>query len=420
MMAVLSWIHAVCLAAGTYLPAAELMGKTQQESFWYLSRVLWLFLPVAASWYGIRRIRNLGLYCCFAAGISAAVWLIVRCPQTLLLSIFCFLIRCLPRISKGNQLEDYPEEAEEFKYWEIPTVLDRPSVPCWFFLVLLYFVLIFMKAFDHLRTVFWLLVLEIFLTYAYTSLERIKEFIKSSKRIANLPVRTMQRIQRGILAVTVLLLAVFVLPSVLYGQEPLTGIAEWKLELGSGTFMMEEEQAPEEPGLEEMLEMYGAGEYKEAPKWLTSLMNLLFYILLMGGLAAIALIVYQFCRRMMRSFEDGQSQDEVIWLEEDTDIRVNLRKKSGLRANTNNEKIRRSFRKIIRKASKQKKPQGWETPQELENRFVWAAEQDREEAFRRIYEKARYSAAQCSSEEAAYFREMQKRKCPIDKDAFNG
>lgn len=408
MMAVISWIHAVILFAGTYLPVAELMGKTEAEALWYMARALWLFIPVIAGWFLIRKVRSFPAYLLASAAVCAGLWLILRCPQTLVISVLLFVIRCMPRISKGRQLEDYPGEQEEFRYWEVPTFLDRPALPCWLILVALYFALIFLKVPELLWPVFALLVAEIFLTYCYTSLDRLGYFIKSSRRIANLPVKAMQRIQRAVLGVTVFLLAIFVLPSVLYGREPLTGITELKLNLDMGEMTIEEQQGAEGPSMEEMLEAYGAGEYKEPPKWLTQLLDVLFYVILMICLVVIALLIYHFCRRMMRSFADGQSEDEVILLEEDQDTRLSLRSgRRGQKAKSADAKIRKEYRKTILKRSKSK-PAGWETPQELEEKYDLRHVQEQDSVFHRIYEKARYSSEECTAEDLEQFKTAQK------------
>ena len=63
-----------------------------------------------------------------------------------------------------------------------------------------------------------------------------------------------------------------------------------------------------------------------------------------------------------------------------------------------NMRIRRKYKKIIRKSSKER-PKGWETPYELET-GAQLQEDESMKVLHKVYEKARYSKDGCTKEEA--------------------
>lgn len=403
--AVLSWLHGVLLFSAVYLLIACAPFLEEDKARIFYLRSLWLLIPMVISWFAVRRIKGLILYLLTGAIVTAVLWGISGCIITSVLSAVLFLIRTYPRFVKGKMIDDMPGEAIKIEIWEIPTFLDKPQVVYCSVFLIVYFVAIFAKRHMLLPTIFYILMAEIFVIYIHASIVRMKSFILNNRRIANLPVRTMQIMQRAVLAVTLLLLLLFILPSVFYGKEPLTRISEWKIErTGAVEVELEsEQQAKENDSMEAMQELFGAEEQQEMPQWAQQLFEILFYLIFASGVTAVLICLYRYLRRMMQNFANGQGEDEIILLGTDeTELLSGKRKSKGWGlARTPQMKIRKAYKKLIRKNLKEQ-PSGSETPSDLEKK---AGLQDTV-LLHSLYEKARYSKEQCTKEEAESFLKL--------------
>lgn len=415
--AVLSWIHCVFLAAAVYIFAACLPVLEEAEAAVFGLHCLWVLIPVAASWFAVRKINGLPLYLLVGAVVTAAVLILSRDILAAVLSIFVFLMRTYPRVIRGKMLEDMPGDAVEIELWEIPTFLDYPkAVHCLLFIVV-YFAVIISKRHFLLISLFYVLLAEIFLIYIYASVVRLKEFITDNRRIANLPVKTMQLMQRAVLCVTLFLLLLFVLPSILYGNEPLTRLSEIQLDLNVNLESEAGMMAAEADGMQEMLEMIGEQESFEWPEWLKQLGNVLMYLICAGGVAAVAVLLYQAFRRMMQNFANGQGEDEIILLDGDESeiLRGERKKRDVFWVRTPGMKIRREYKKMVKKNLKTR-PFGWETPTDLEQNAGMAAAAGENgrgmkdyTKFHMLYEKARYGKTECTKDELETFLKAKER-----------
>lgn len=399
----LSWIHGMLLCSAVYLLAACLPLFDDTEAGQFALRCLWMCLPVITGWFAVRRIKGLPFYLLVCVIVTAAVYIMSQCILSTILSAFLFLVRMYPRVIRGRLMEDMPIGAKQIEIWEIPTFLDEPKIShCSLFLIV-YLVAVVTKKHVLLPVLFYELVAEIFVIYIYASVSRVKAFIMINRRIANLPVKTMQLMQRAVLGVTLVVLFLFVLPAILYGEEPLTKLPERVI---TQEIVLEQETEPilgEAAGMEEMLNMLGDQEPYEWPQWVQQLMQVMLYLLCTVGVVLILVLLYQALRRMMQNFAAGQSEDEIILLEEDASELLigNRKKKKRVWDRTPDRKIRKAYKKMIRKNLKEQ-PAGSETPSDLE---AYAGLENR--ALRhRLYEKARYSKEACTREEAeAFLRE---------------
>lgn len=398
-LTVLSWIHCLLLTMVVFLFVSCLPFLPEAEAIVYYRKSLWILIPVIASWYMVRRIKGFLLYLSVGAAVTAVTGFLSKDWIIVVLSVFVILMRSYPRIVRGKMLEEYPGEIEEIEIWEIPTFMDRPKMIPWMFCSLIYLVIIISKRHMLLMTMFYVLLAAIFVCYMFASASRMKEFITKNRRIANLPVKTMQLMQRSVLCVTLFILLLFVLPSIIYGEEPLTVLSEIEIKQ-TATVQVEMPSGQEGMGgMEAMLEMIGAQEIREWPEWVQKLMNALVYLVASCGAAAIAFLLYQAFRRMMHDFAGGHGEDEIILLEgEETEMFSGLRKRrEGMLSRTPAMKIRKEYKKLIRKRLKTN-PFGSETPQELEQNAEVA-----NESFHILYEKARYTQDGCSKEDLEQF-----------------
>lgn len=404
MLAVLSFFHAVLLCSVFYPVLAAVFRMKTAETHGYLLQCLWLFVPVLISYWSIRRIKGVFGYLLIAAGTCWGIFQFTDCILTTVLTVLIFLIRCYVRIRRGQirkLMQEMPGETGanlEKELWEIPTLLDCPQMWHWGLFALAYLLLIFLKREDLLRTVFWLLLAEIVICFLFTCIDRMMNFIAAKQHIANLPGRAVRRISYLVFGIGVLLLTVFLLPAVLYNEEPLTKI---RLEPRETIAEIEQEtQQQADGGMEEMLAGL-IGEVKEPPRWLILLSELIRY----AALTAIAFgAIYILCRlgkQALQLFASGvEEEDEIIFLGEEAqeDLRGGAGKfRSDEKWNSPNRKIRRRYKKVIIRGRKQR-PAGWESPAELEASADLKNVADKEK-FHMLYEKARYSREGCTKEE---------------------
>lgn len=405
ILTVLSFGHAVLLGSAVYPALAAILGMHAGEAQCYLLRCLWLFVPVFASWWAIRKIKGFLGYLLISAAVCWGIFGLTRCILTTGLAVLIFLIRCYVRIRRGQirkLMQEMPGEAGaqmERELWEIPTLLDSPRVWHWGVFIFVYLLLIILKRDDLLRMVFWLLMGEVIICFLYTCTEHMVNFIAAKQHIANLPGHAVRRISWLVFGIGSLFLGIFLIPSVLYREEPLT-----KIHLEAREIAVQTEQELQQdmgPGMEEMLEGM-IGEVKEPPRWLIILSEIIRYAATAAVLFGAIYMVCRIGKQALQSFAGGvQEEDEIIFLGEETQEGVHggtAKVHLGEKWNSPNRKIRRKYKKTIIHGRAQK-PGGWESPKELEKSADLSSIAD-EEVFHTLYEKARYSREGCSSEEA--------------------
>ncbi len=461
-LAVLSWLHILLISAGVYLLTTlaydmelpeGLPSQAAKSPAGLLAESLWLLIPLALGWIFIRVTRSLLLYLLCSCAVCALLAGLSHSALTTALSVFFFAARCYVRIKKGRLnriLSETPGEAGAQlspELWEIPTFLDRPLPAHWAVFVFYYVIFLVAKKTEFLRYVFYLLLADVFVCFLFSYLDNMRRFIRESKRIANLPVHSIQKVGRILLLVSTILLGVIVLPSALYGREPLTNLHFHRkaVELTPST------EFPElMPGIPSGADFGMPGEApSEPPAWLVALGNVLFYLGVVAIAAAVLAAVYRICRNALAYFAQGE-EDEIIFL--GTEERAGTGSgKPSLRAkkerrNSPNQKIRRLYKKTIRRAMKEyadgkiqasltrpeeaktlaglarakegrapvnqaflagsgaaATPAGWETPSELEAKAKLARNESTDK-LHSLYEKARYSREGCTEEEAEALR----------------
>lgn len=417
-LAVLSWLHILLICAGMYLLSvlaydveipAELPAFAVKSPARLLAESLWLIVPLALSWIFIRTIRSLVVYLLCSCAVCALLAVLSGSALTTALAAFLFAVRCYMRIKKGRLariLAETPGEIDEKtapELWEIPTFLDRPTAAHWSVFAFYYVIFLLTGKFDLLKYVFFLLLADIFVCFLFGYLDNMWRFIRENRRIANLPVHSIQKVGRILLLVSVILLGLIVLPSVLYGQEPLTGLR---------SRIKPVELTPSTEMIEMMPEGFSGADFgmpedvpSEPPAWLVALGNVLFYLGAVVVSVVLLIVVYRVCRNALAYFAQGE-EDEIIFLgtEESSGIRAGrqISREKKERRNSPNQRVRRLYKKTIRRAMKER-PAGWETPSELEAKAELAREGSTDK-LHILYEKARYSAGGCTAEDAETLR----------------
>ncbi len=404
ILSVLSWFHSVLLFAGFYLVIPSLMDDFSQGIWKNLLKSAVLFIPVIASYIMMRKMRNIVIYLILAIAITGSIYVVTGNVLTLIFSAMIFLIRCQARIEKGRlkkQMRDFPGEDGRFidpEAWEIPTILDKPKIFHCILFLLEYFLLIYSGYHKYLSGIFYLLFLEIIIIFISYYINHMKEYIQSHQKIANLPGKMILRNGYVIFAGMMLLFLSFILPSILYGEEPLTSLYHKPDPQANVNITFDLPEQEEDP----MLQMMGEIEMVSwnPPKWLKVVDKVVVWVTQL----LLTLVIIRFLlgeiMRVFGSFAE-EEDDEVIDLKnvKDEQKKIAREKKRIERSekHTPDMRIRKKYRKLILKSVKMR-PHGTETPIELEEKAGIIGD-SRQPLIHRLYEKARYSAISCTEEE---------------------
>ncbi len=408
-MAVLSWFHVCLLFSGSYLLAAGIMKLSTGAAARYLANALWLLFPAVLSWFYIRKIRSLAVYLAGSAAAAAVLWFLSGSLQTVALAVAIFLLRCYTRVEKGRlqkEMQEMPGELGEGiskELWEIPTFLDEPVPVHWVLFLVFYLGILFTRQYFMLPWMFYLFLAEVFICFVSVYLHEMREFIKESQNIANLPVNRIRRVGTIILGIALIFLVLTVLPSVFYGREPLVDMLERMDAREIPPAERPEDFGMEEGGMGGDIDFSAlAGEPKEPPAWMEFLSKVFMFVcsVLMG--VGMVVGVYRICRNTAGYFSQ-EEEDEVVFLGTD-EVEglgrfLGRGRAAGERRGSPDWKIRRIYRRILRRRMKER-PAGWEAPAELEEKAQLSAAEAADQ-LHSLYEKARYSQEGCSAEEAA-------------------
>jgi hypothetical protein len=406
ILILLSWIHDILLLEGVHVFAAAVQNIRGHELSVFLLRGLTMLVSVILSYFIICKCKNLWLFLVFSLAVTWGMWVVSRSIFIGSLTALVFLFRCYVKLKQGEirrRMRELPGEAgvqESQQAWEVPTLLDSPRmIHCLIFVFLYLGVLSF-----HRDTLLYLMLgilgAEFCVCLAYVYLESLDQFIQVNIRVANLPVHFMKRIGTAILLSGMTGLILFMLPAVIYHEEPLAQLRFEPLEMGGGEIIYYEEDGGNDPMLEELMKL--RAQAKETPKWLRQASEVL-SVLALIGIAYLALrLVYAALRRAADAFSDDG--DEVVFLRKE-DGREGIRRLPRVIVREGrlspNRKIRRFYKRLIRRTLKERPP-GYETPLELEIRAgLYEDGDEKMPKIHELYEKARYGGEQCTREEVA-------------------
>lgn len=425
MLRIVGWLHALMLFWCFYPFAALIFRLDSQTEKKFALTGLFLLLPIILSWYAIMKLKYLILYffvslVCSAgyallgalAGSALGIGFYPAFAFSLLCSLLIFFIRGYGRIKKGQvqkMLRELPSAdltRVDYSELEVPVFLDTPSPLQWIYFALHYVLSALLKLSFYWHMIFYLFLADVFLCFIYLFTDSFYSFLHDHSKSANLPVKTMEKVVKIIFGIACVILLAFTLPSLLYGKEPLSNITFEKTEPLEEWVPESEPLAPQEemPDWREMID--GEEEPKQPPAWLVFLSQVIFYLICVGAVLAILVLIYRACRSAGKFFA-SESEDEIRFLEKGFDDQKENIKKGKLpwlKETSANMRIRKYYKKLLRKGLKGK-PQGSETPTQLES-MAGISEDESRRLLHDCYEKARYSEEGCTMEEAGRLKKL--------------
>ena len=420
LLPILTWIHTLLMFAFIYPLAASMLSL--HGAAWVRMSVsgLLLIVPIITGSLLLVRTRHMffylfsGLVCSILpAGLAYVLAGIQTLAgafsfyMTLCGGILVFLIHTIGKVRYGNMKRDFLAVHGDDSEFTIPgpeteSFLTDPSYYHLAWFSVWYIVAMFLHFTTCLYAMFAMVLVDAFVIVGHHYVGALYEYVCQSQKVANLPLRTMQKIHRIIGCLGAIVLALAILPSILYGHEfdirlkpmdPIESteqlnIANTEAQAGGGGNPFED---------------LDTGPMFEPPAWLLTLCKILGYVILVGILFCILAMIIRNVRQRSQDFSMEQ-EDEIIFLKpeaDETHESILHRIRSGRRLSAS-QQIRRRYRSTIRKATKGQ-PNKWATPSELEQ----AASLPDDEVTAQLhdcYEKARYSEDGCSNEELRSLR----------------
>lgn len=361
---------------------------------------LWIAVPVAVAGIAIHRCRRvavyflLGIFAC--GGMLLAVWSIGRqfLPPVILyilmggmtaegLAVLMDHLRVRLAFARARKDGSFHDTS-----WIPPrSVFERPSSGGFGIFAIIYGLGIFIssRVICNVALVEGMLYFFLYLLYHYVSVT--EGYFRLHHNVKHIPTKRVYGITGGVLGILAVLLAgVGILSLLMIPQRKYFDVRN--LTLGGGEIVLEDMMAvPPGPmgGMEELLgEDYA--EPKPMPEWLDALFKGLAVILL----AAVCILAVSGIWKYLRIFREGEEENGDL-VEELADVEERVEHLPTFREReprTERERIRRLYRKTIRKYRKEQ-PKASETPLEMEQ----AAGIDRLEEIQKLhrqYEEARY------------------------------
>lgn len=404
---VMAFIHVSFLFAPLYV-FAGCMGGLEGKDLVHISLFgIFTIVPVIISYIMLRYVKNLFLYIAIAFGLTvmfskfaynySQISFNLSGLMSVLTFVICaaiFVIRNHSKVAHNQLKADFMavHENEEFMLepWEVETFLSKPSPFHWIWFGFLYGISIIQKYHPVLEVLFFILVADVIIIFVTRYQESFFGYLKMNNRVASLPVTSMRKVHGQIFVVGLILLGLFMMPAIIYHQEPLEHVKPPKHALIQ---IHDEPQGdPDQPMVHEketeILEMLNEDDKIVAPEWVR---NLLIGFVCLVAIAGIAFVVMSFIRSIMDMARDYgiEDEDEVIYLKDESGDDAKRSKRSTLgEILSERAKIRRQYRRAIRKGTKGE-PKRSATPAELEAEADFMSKAENE-GLHEKYEKARY------------------------------
>lgn len=353
-----------------------------------------VLIPVIVTERAAKRVKHLAVYIVICAALLAAVWgmfallndsgtyAVCYCIGMSAETFYIVIKRLKGRLKESpRRKERDPLAAKEEEF------LDTPSLSFLWYFVAVYVLGLFLKAKALCDMAFYSAVVYLFLSLFNTYFRAARSYLEINKRIKGIPTRRLYGIGFFMLLVFSLLLLAGILPSVfLANHRQYIDISRWE-------FVPYEYQSQIEfygisLGDMSMMEMMYDDEALPEP---SKLANILFWV--MAGICILAFVygIIMAIRQIFKDFRNSHDENgdiiEEIQGKERSD-REEMLVKGHRRAGSALEKIKRRYRKMIRKNRKDR-PAPHESPTEIEE-GAGLKDDEQMQQLHKEYEEVRY------------------------------
>lgn len=405
---VLSWLHATLMFAAVYPFLSGFLDFSGEDFRRTASAGILILLPVVASFLLQQKINALiPFFLCGAAFSAGCVYLSycwggIRKDAGMVcgtaMGICCAIIfgfRIYTKVLYGKSRHEFyavhaADTPFELKERELSSPLNSPKLYHLIWISALYVLEMLLHDKASLYVLYGIFLVDVFVSLGYQYISALYEFVRTNRRLASLPLASMHRIHRLLGIIGALLLALFLLPSLLYGHEFEPQLRAEKPTLTFDEVMQPvntEFSAPEisDTQIAEVLE-----NQKPTPQWVLTLIRVMGWIVSAVMVITAIVLIIRGVRNLGKEFAVSE-EDEIVFLKRgnpDTGETASTAvKKEGYFSRR--QQIRRRYRKTIQKGTKGR-PSAWATPSELEQNAALSGSPEMNE-LHDSYEKARYS-----------------------------
>lgn len=362
----------------------------------FYCKCLLILIPVIITDWAAKRVKYLAVYIAICVALPAAVWGIAASLHAFDAYAICYCLgmsveiffiairRLLGRLKESPRRKDNdPLAAKEEEF------LDTPSLPFLWYFVVIYGLGLCMNGKALCDMAFGSAIVYLFLTLIATHFRGTKEYLETNKRIKGIPTKRLYGVSFAMLLLFLVLLLIGILPSVfLANHRQYIEVRGWLKDLEPPPVEELDEMEFSGSGEMEMLEMLYADEPapEPSPFW-----NILFGVI--AGVCALVFVygIFRVIRRVFQDFRNSRDENgdiiEEIEDKEKSD-REELLGERHHRTDSAAEKIKRRYRKMIRKHRKER-PAPFESPAEIEENAGLKDDEEMQE-LHRAYEGVRY------------------------------
>ncbi len=361
-------------------------------------KCLLVVIPVIVTEQAAKRVKSLGLYLVICAVLIAGIWFGAGVSNVsgayavgycIGLSAETFAI-ALKRLRRRLKESDHRKASEPFAPKE-EEFLDTPLLPLVWYFVVIYFFGLLLDAKPLCDMAFYSAIVYLFLALFYTYYRETNAYLEINKRTKGIPKKRLYGVSFSMLLLFCVFLLIAILPSVLMaGQRSYTDIRHWFYDVDFASY--EYESSAEFEGVASggmgMMELMMDGEPAPEP---SALMNGIFWAV--GGACVLGLAygIFQLIRQLFRDFRNScdENGDKIEEIEESEKADAGILMRRSLRgADSEAEKIRRRYRKTIRRHRKDV-PAPHEAPAEIEEQ-AGLKDDEQMQQLHKDYEKVRY------------------------------
>ena len=410
-MNILKWIHAsmvLSLIIPLFFALMFTLGFVSDETgviAFYIKCFL-IIIPVIATDIAIKHIKSLWKYIVICIGIcvfmSGVVFLIAGNDNNGLsykaIMILETVYVCIVRfINKVNQVR-YIKADDPYAILR-QSFIDKPALAFLWYFVAVYLSGLVLDSKSLCDISFFSAVIYLFLTLAYSFLDTTNKYLLLNKRVSGIPKKRLYAVSAGMMGIFAVILFFTILPSILLADDRnYTDIRDWfkqaKVVPYTGEYVAEINDIQNNSDI-----IMPFGEIEELPPQITWLLNMFFKLI---GIICVSLFIYAISIIIKHTLEDfRQSVDENgDKIEEIENEKISYKEEiieffKGHKADSESERIKRQYRKTIRKHRKER-PQPYETPTEIEIKAGLAEDSDMK-ILHKKYEEVRYNYGSNSS-----------------------
>lgn len=372
-MKVLTYLHATLIAM-LVLPLLYTLteiGDADGEGILYMKCLL-IFVPIMVTEIAVRRLKNLGVYILSSIAVTVAVWGVIRLlfsdsgalyPIVMTTeSLFVAFFRFKERISLARQ-----EKEDDFYAGPAVSLINQPSFGFLWYFAVMYMIGIVFNSKVLCDIAFWNAAIYFFVTLAYTYLKETNHYLGLNKWTKSIPRKRLYAISAAMAGLFAVLVLIAILPSFfLAGQRRYTDIRTWSDDMEFVEYQpMDMQQTGRDYADDDWVIML---DDMEAPAEPSKFWSYLGWLMTAACIMFMAYWAVKILRQIFREFWDSYDEngDKVEELnDEPMQKEERLRLRRSMKADSEAERIRRTYRRTIRKHRKEI-PARYESPSEIE------------------------------------------------------